>query len=172
MFEWQGGSVPEGTHTDPEWPSFCYVVENEVPKSCPTLCDPMGCSLPGFSVHGIFQAIVLEWIAISFSRGSSQPRAQTRVSCIVDRCFTIWATREVIEGVPVLLRRFYNLTSQDQLSPNLNSLANRNLLSMKWAPQTKLVLRRWCDSLTLMNDPFFLLLLMKVQHGSQNTQEH
>ena len=55
----------------------------------------MDCSLPGSSVHGIFQAIVLEWIAISFSRGSSQPRDRTRVSCIVDRRFTFWATREV-----------------------------------------------------------------------------
>ena len=42
--------------------------ESEVAQSCPTLCDPMDCSLPGSSVHGIFQAIVLEWIAISFSR--------------------------------------------------------------------------------------------------------
>ena len=58
-------------------------------KSCPTLCDPMDCSLPGSSVHEIFQAIILKWVAISFSRGSSQPRARTRVSRIVDRCFTI-----------------------------------------------------------------------------------
>ena len=64
--------------------------------SCLTLCHPMDCSLPGSSVHGIFQAIVLEWIAISFSRGSSQPRAWTRVSLIVDRCFMVWATREVL----------------------------------------------------------------------------
>ena len=69
--------------------------ESEVAQLCPTLCDPIDCSLPGSSVHGIFQAIVLEWIAISFSRGSSQPRAWTRVSCMVDRPFTIWATREV-----------------------------------------------------------------------------
>ena len=48
--------------------------ESEIVQSCPTLCDPMDCSLLGSSVHGIFQAIVLEWIAISFSRGSSQPR--------------------------------------------------------------------------------------------------
>ena len=45
--------------------------ESEVAQSCPTLCNPMDCSLPSSSVHGIFQAIVLEWIAISFSRGSS-----------------------------------------------------------------------------------------------------
>ena len=67
--------------------------ESEVAQSCPTLCDPIDCSLPGSSVHGIFQAIVLEWIAISFSRGSSQPRARTRVFHIVDRHFTVWATR-------------------------------------------------------------------------------
>ena len=68
---------------------------NEVAQSCPTLCDPVDCSLSGSSVHGIFQATVLEWIAISFSSGSSQPRDRTWVSCIVDRCFTVWATREV-----------------------------------------------------------------------------
>ena len=55
-----------------------------VAQSCPTPCNPMDCSLPGSSVHGIFQAIVLEWIAIPFSRGSSLPRDRTQVSCIVD----------------------------------------------------------------------------------------
>ena len=44
---------------------------SEVAQSCPTLCDPMDCSLPGFSVYGTFQASVLEWGAIAFSRGSS-----------------------------------------------------------------------------------------------------
>jgi len=68
-----------------------------VAQSCPTLCNPMDRSLPGSSVHGIFRGIVLEWIAISFSRGSSWPRDRTQVSRIVDRCFTVWATREVTE---------------------------------------------------------------------------
>ena len=68
--------------------------ESEVAQSCPTLCDPINCSLPGSSVYGIFQARVLEWVAISFSRGSSQPRDWTRVSRTADRCFTIRATRE------------------------------------------------------------------------------
>ena len=63
--------------------------ESEVTQSCLTLCDALDCSLPGSSVHGIFQAIVLEWIAISFSRGSSQPRARTRVFHIIDRRFTV-----------------------------------------------------------------------------------
>ena len=54
--------------------------ESEVAQSCRTLCDPMDCSLPGSSVQGIFQARVPKWVAISFSRGSSWPRNQTRVS--------------------------------------------------------------------------------------------
>ena len=58
------------------------------------LCDPMDCSLSGSSVHGIFQARVLEWIAISFSRGSSRSRNQTQVSRIAGRHFTVWATGE------------------------------------------------------------------------------
>ena len=53
-----------------------------VAKSCLTPCDPMDCSPPGSSVYGLFQARILEWIVISFSRGSSRPRVQTRVSCI------------------------------------------------------------------------------------------
>ena len=69
--------------------------EGEVAQSCLILCDPMDCSLPGSSIHGIFQARVLEWGAISFSRGSSSPKDQTRVSHIVGRHFTVWATREV-----------------------------------------------------------------------------
>ena len=68
--------------------------ESEVAQSCPTLCDPMDCSLPGFSLHGILQVRVLEWVAISFSRGSSRPRDRTQVSRIPGRHFNLWATRE------------------------------------------------------------------------------
>ena len=49
---------------------------------CPTLCNPMDCSSPGSSVHGILQARVLEWVAMPSSRGYSRPRDQTQVSCI------------------------------------------------------------------------------------------
>ena len=68
-------------------------------QSCQNLCHPMGYSLPGSSVHGIFQATVLEWFAISFSRGSSRPRDWTQVSRIVSRRFTAWATRKAHRGV-------------------------------------------------------------------------
>ena len=108
--------LPESTQTHVHWvsdaiqPSYPLLSPSppalnlsqhqwsEIVQPCPALCEPMDCSLPGSSVHGIFQAIVLEWIAISFSSGSSQPRDRTRVSHIVDRCFTVWATREVASG--------------------------------------------------------------------------
>ena len=59
-----------------------------VPQSCPTLCDTIDCSLLGSSVRGIFQARILEWIAISFSRGCFQPRDRTHLSCLAGRFFT------------------------------------------------------------------------------------
>ena len=67
-----------------------------VSQLCPSLCNPMDCSPPGSSVHGILLARTLEWIAIPFSRGSSWSRDRTRVSCIAGRFFTIWATRVAI----------------------------------------------------------------------------
>ena len=63
-----------------------------VTQSCLPLSDPMNCSLWGFSVHGILQARILEWIAIPFFRGSFRPRVRTLVSCIGGKFFTVWAT--------------------------------------------------------------------------------
>ena len=71
-------------------PCVCVLVA----QSCPTLCDLMDYRPPGSSVHGISQARILEWDAISFSRESSRPRDQTQVSCIVGGRFTLWATRK------------------------------------------------------------------------------
>ena len=70
----------------------CVCVWVLVAQSCLTLWDPTDCSPPDFSVHGILQARMQEWIAIHFSRGTSQPRDWTLVSCITDRFFTVWAT--------------------------------------------------------------------------------
>ena len=61
--------------------------ESEVSQLCPTLGDPVDCSLPGSSIHGILQARIVEWVAISFSRGFSQPRDRTRVPRIAGRSF-------------------------------------------------------------------------------------
>ena len=71
-----------------------------VAKSYLTLCDPMFTCSPGSSVHGIFQARILGWVVMPFSRGSSHPRDRTRVSCIGGRCFTVWATWEAYSFMP------------------------------------------------------------------------
>ena len=65
-----------------------------VAKSFPNLCDPMDSSTPGSSVHEISQARILEWVAISFSRGSSWPRDRTCIPCIVRQILYHWATRK------------------------------------------------------------------------------
>ena len=87
------GIYPEETKIERDTCSLqCYL--QQFAQSCPTLCNPMDCSPPGSSFNEIFQARILEWAAISFSRGSSQPRDQTWVSCTAGRFFTDWATRE------------------------------------------------------------------------------
>ena len=63
--------------------------ESEVGQSCLTVCDPVHCSPPGSSIHGVLQARILEWVAVSFSRGSSQPRNRTYVYCIAGRHFNL-----------------------------------------------------------------------------------
>ena len=83
-----GNSVPSyhGLH--------CMFMWKSVAQSCLTLCDPMNCNPPGFSVHGILQARILESVAIPFSRGSLWPRDWAWVSCIAGRFFTVWATEK------------------------------------------------------------------------------
>ena len=73
-------------------PRAACVSESEVAQSCLTLCNPGDYSPPGSSIHGILQARILEWVAISFSRGSSWPRDWTQVSRIAGRGFNLWAT--------------------------------------------------------------------------------
>ena len=68
---------------------FWYFFSLSITQSCLTLCNPMD-----YTVHGILQARILEWVAFSFSWGSSQPRDQTQVSRIADRFITNWAIRE------------------------------------------------------------------------------
>ena len=71
-------------HVDPK-ASYLVVL---VTRLCLALCDLVDCNLPGFSVHGISQVGILEWVAISFSRGSSPPTGQTHISCIAGGFFT------------------------------------------------------------------------------------
>ena len=72
------------------WKSSPYLGESVSHSVMSNSAIPMKCSLPGSSVHGIFQARILKWVAILFSRGSSQPRDWTWVSCMAGRFFTIW----------------------------------------------------------------------------------
>ena len=80
-----------------------------VAQSCLTLCEPVDCSPPGSSVHGISQARILEWVAISSCRGSSRPRDPTHVSCTGRRIPYHWAIREAQESPGhVLLQGFWS----------------------------------------------------------------
>ena len=75
-----------------------------VAKLWPTLCNPKNCSPSGSSIHGISQARILEWVAISFSKGSSQPRGRTRVSCIAGRFLTGWSSTDAWDQLMPLLK--------------------------------------------------------------------
>ena len=77
-------------------------------------CDLLNCTAPGFSVHGISQARILEWVAISFSRGSSQPRDWSHLSCIVGRFFTTEPDSFPLEG-PTCVISSVQLLSHIQL---------------------------------------------------------
>ena len=71
-----------------------------VTQSCLTFGDPVECSSPGSSVHGILKRRTVEWVAISYSRGSSWPRDGAWVFCLAGRFFTLWATRDVELQIP------------------------------------------------------------------------
>ena len=86
-----------------------------VAQLCPTLWDSMHCSLPGSSLPRILQARILEWVAIPFSRGSSQLRDQTQVSCITGGFFTVWPAGKPSES-------YLNPTTSHQVT--LNELLN------------------------------------------------
>ena len=84
----------------------CVCVCVLVTQLCPTLCDPTDSSPPDSSLHGTLQARILEWVAIPFSRGSSQSRDWTQVSCIADRFFTVWLTGEALKQMK---QRYFSL---------------------------------------------------------------
>ena len=96
-----------------------FVEEVLVAQLCPPLWDPMDCSAPHSSVHGILQARILKWVAISFSWGYFPSRDQTQVSRIADRFFTIWATRE---------------------APTWGKVSSLNKLGKNWVKQNYLAL--------------------------------
>ena len=116
----------------------CYLVV----KSCPALCFPMDCSQPGFSVHGISQARILESVAISSSKGSYQPRNQIGVSCIGRRIFfyscanretiTLYRNPQVYLTIfPTVASKCFLLLLKDAMSLLVNSsLTNFLIISL------------------------------------------
>ena len=84
-FEHWGPLYPLSHNLGSKFHISCYLVAN----SCSTLCNPMDCSPPGSSVHGISQARILEWVAISFSRGLPDPRIEPVSPALAGRFFTI-----------------------------------------------------------------------------------
>ena len=130
---------------------------SEVAQSCLTLCNPMGCSLPGSSVHGIFQTRMLEWIAIFFARGSSRPRNRTQVSRIAGRCFTIWATREVtiLRTMLILECLFFLILEEPGCVAPLGSLPLQDFLEMHhfqvglFHAKNKTWVGHWSEAFTL-----------------------
>ena len=96
------------------WTARSLIHKVLVIQSCLTLCNPMDCSLPGSSVNGILQERILKWVAISFSRGFSQPRDWIWVSWIADRFFTIWSTRETLHRGRFCIK-FFDFTGRIML---------------------------------------------------------
>ena len=84
----------------------------------------MDCRLPNSSIHGIFQARLLEWVAISFSREFSRPRDRTQVSSIAGRRFTIWTTREVSSKQETTTTKIQTQSLADRITTSL-SLAHQ-----------------------------------------------
>ena len=97
----------------------CYCCCCLVAELCPTLCDPVACSLPGSSVHGISQAGILEWVAVPFFMGSSWPRSWTSVPCIGRRILYHWVTWEAQRISCLCLKAHWStlLSSPPQISP-------------------------------------------------------
>jgi len=106
----------------------CVYVCMLVAQSCLTLCNPMDCSVPDSSIHGILQARILKWVTIHFSRGSSQPRDWTQLSLIAGRFFTVWATREAPKMVQTLTEclqhflSFYYMNQQSHTWPFITEI--------------------------------------------------
>ena len=111
------------------------------------------CNLPGASVHGILQAWILEWVAISFSRGSSCPRDWTLVSRIVGRRLTIWATREVPYVITEMQIKtvgfYYTLTQMAEI----------------WNTQQQMLRKMWYNSNSLS-------LLIEIQNGTTTLEDN
>ena len=125
-------------------------------------CMHADCSPLDSSVHGILQAKILEWVAIRFSRVSSWPRDQTQVSCIADRFFTIWATREPLNTCIHLANHKEQISQVNDFSVCISMERCKNLVSL---------ISPWdiclCKGLCIQSTEY--LILFFIQNSSQVT---
>ena len=117
-------------------------VKVKVAQSCPTLCNHMDCSLPGSSAHGILQARILQWVAIPFSRESSQPRDRTQVSHIAGGFFTLWATREAMFSIHIdtILFNIYMVSIFSEMICSYMFILRKIILNLKSENGSTLIL--------------------------------
>ena len=119
-------------------------------QSCPALCNPMDCSPPDSSVHGILQARIPEQVAIPFSRESSPPRDQTPVSCITHRFFTVWAIREAQNKCTSNRgARGHDLL----LTPHTSQFNQHTVLRLGEAPHTRSPAKGWVPTQCVWSPP-------------------
>ena len=202
--ELQMNAVPKGQHTarwpgqqvaclpNKSWcqPSLTYSGKSFIggmshAQSCLALCDPMDYSLPGSSIHGILQVRIWEWVADSFSRGSSWPRAQNRVSCIGRRVLYHWATRGSLTSSVILSQcrcGFWEWMAEDQVSITYNQTTfaekfkiwGYNLITEETGAQLNILMNKngttpWITSLWLgvvldhQNFPTWIIFQLKYR---------
>ena len=131
---------------------------SEVAQLCSTLCDLVDYSPPGSSVHGILQARILEWVVISLSRGSSQPRDRTQVSRIAGRGFNLWTTREA-HHIGILQCKWHKVKLKLRVSQraNLSAYVTKTDTSdprWEWIQQFKVWQRLWLLFIFLLFFPW------------------
>ena len=124
----------------------------------------MDCSPPGSSIHGILQARILDWVAISFSRGSSQPRDRTQVSFIAGRRFNLWATREAVLGT-------YLMENINSSPCPVGPVESRTWCEEWWASFSEWHLGSWHSSPWLQADPCLCNQDPRVEESKDSGQE-
>ena len=133
-----------------------------VAQSCPTLCKPMDCRPPDSSVHGILFTRILEWVAIPFSRESSQPREKTQGSCIAGRFFTIWATREALphHSTDILVLLWLNISYSSSLLTffKISKVEPKSWISAVLGSQSSIITGLW------KNADILMILTLDINH--------
>ena len=153
------------------WMDTEIMVKVLAAQSCPTFCDPMECSPRGSSLHGILQARILEWVALLFSRKSYQTRDWTQDSCITDRFFTIWATRQVLTYLDSVLES-RNSTSLTKVSIVKAMVFFSSSHVQMWELDDKddSVLKTLCFQTVMLEKTLESPLDSQGEQGDQNSQ--